>query len=155
MTAMAAIYSWISNQNDLSCFDLLVTPMLSRQLAFRFRRRRRFLLFWIYKSPWCFLPSFKSIGLSVQEKRRKIDFQDGRNGRHPWFQIRTILAIFDVQVTLMLPTMFQVNWHFGSGAEAKNRFWRWPPYILAAILDFRRWPPYILAPILDFRSERI
>ena len=68
----------------------------------------------------------------------KIEFQDGG---HLGFQIRTILAIFDlqvipmlpatiaailrvpirmilaifdVQVILMLPTKFQVNWPFGS-----------------------------------------
>ena len=35
-----------------------------------------------------------------------------------------ILAIFDLQVTLMLPTKFPVNWLFGSGEEAKNRFSR-------------------------------
>ena len=27
----------------------------------------------------------------------------------------------------MLPTKFQVNWPFGSGEDAKNRFSRWPP----------------------------
>ena len=32
--------------------------------------------FFIYKSPLCFLPSFKSLGLSVQEKKPKTDFQD-------------------------------------------------------------------------------
>ena len=36
----------------------------------------------------------------------KIDFQDGGYGRHLGFQIRTILVIFDLQVTLMLPTKF-------------------------------------------------
>ena len=38
----------------------------------------------------------------------KIDFQDGHHGGHLGFQIRTILAN-DLQVTLMLPTKFQVN----------------------------------------------
>ena len=42
--------------------------------------------------------------LSVQEKKRKIDFQDGFHGGHLGFLIGTILAIFDLQVTLMLPT---------------------------------------------------
>ena len=28
----------------------------------------------------------------------------------------------------MLPTKFQVNWHFSSGEEAKKRFLRWPPW---------------------------
>ena len=30
-----------------------------------------------------------------------------------------VLAIFDLQVTLMLPTKFGVSWPFGSGEEAK------------------------------------
>ena len=33
--------------------------------------------YFFYKSPECFLPSFESTGLSVQEKKRKIDFKDG------------------------------------------------------------------------------
>ena len=46
----------------------------------------------------------KSIGLSVQEKKQKIDFQDGCHGGCLGFPIGTILAIFDLQVTQMLPT---------------------------------------------------
>ena len=46
--------------------------------------------------------------------------------------IGTILAIFDLQVTPMLPSKFGVNWPFGSG-EAKNRFSRWRPW----------WPSWI------------
>ena len=56
-----------------------------------------------------FLPSFKSIGLSVQEKKQKIDFQAGGHGIHLEFLIQTILAIFDLQVTLMFPSTFQVK----------------------------------------------
>ena len=52
---------------------------------------QRFELFFTYKSPRCFLSSFQSIGLSVQKKKGKIDFQDGRNLGFP---IGTILAIF-------------------------------------------------------------
>ena len=44
----------------------------------------------------------------------KIDFQDGHLG----FLIGTILSIFDLPVTPMLPTKFRVNWPFGSGEEA-------------------------------------
>ena len=44
---------------------------------------------------------------------RKIDF-------HLGFLIGTILAIFDLQVTLMLPSKSGVNWPFGSGEEAKK-----------------------------------
>ena len=29
----------------------------------------------------------------------------------------------------MLPTKFQVKWHFGSEEEAKNRFSKWPSWI--------------------------
>ena len=55
----------------------------------------------------CFLASLESICLSVQEKKRKIDFQDGG---HLGFPIGTILAFFDLQVTPMLHTKYQVNW---------------------------------------------
>ena len=50
---------------------------------------------------------FQSVGLSVQEKKWKIDFQDGRHGGHLGFPFGTILAIFDLQVTPMLPSKFQ------------------------------------------------
>ena len=98
-------------------------------------RSARFYLFLIYKLPRCFLASLESIGLSVQEKKRKIDFQDGSNGSHLGFLIGTILAIFDLQVTLMLPSKFGVNWPFVSGEEAKNRFSRWRPWRPSLISD--------------------
>ena len=78
---------WISDQND-------------------------FYHFLIYKSPLCFLPSFESVGRSVQEKKRKIDFQDGSHGGHLGFPIGTIFAIFNLQVTPMLLTKF---WPRGVG----------------------------------------
>ena len=62
--------------------------------------------------PWiseCFLPSFESIDLLVQENKRKIDFQDGQNDCDFGFHIGTILAIFELQVTPMLPTKFRAN----------------------------------------------
>ena len=64
-----------------------------------FQLERFYLFFFIYKSPRCSLPSFVSIGLSVQEKKRKIDFQDGHHihhGGHLGFPIGTILAPFDL-----------------------------------------------------------
>ena len=70
----------------------------------------------IYKSPQCFLASFKSIGFSVQ-KKRNIDYQDGS---HLGFPNGTILAIFNLQVTPMLPSKFGVNWPFSSEEEAKK-----------------------------------
>ena len=78
----------------------------------------------LFKTLRCFLSNFKSIGLLVQEKKRKICFQDGRRGGHLGFPIGTILTTFDLQVTPILPTKFQVNWPLGSGEEAKNRFSR-------------------------------
>ena len=53
---------------------------------------------------------------------------------HLGFPIGTILATFDLQVTLMLPSKFGVNWPFGS-EEAKNRFSRWPPWRPSGISD--------------------
>ena len=46
--------------------------------------------------------------LGTNEKQ-KIEFQDGPHGGHLGFLIGTILAIFDLHVTLMLPTKFQVS----------------------------------------------
>ena len=43
----------------------------------------------------------------MQEKKWKIAFQDGGHGGYLGFQIGTILAIFDLQVTLMLPSKFE------------------------------------------------
>ena len=64
------------------------------------------------------------MSLSIQEKKFKIDFQDG----HLAFPIGMILAIFDLPVTPILPNKFRVIWPFGSGEEGKNRFSRWPPW---------------------------
>ena len=69
----------------------------------------QFWLFLVYMSH--ILPSFKSIGLSVQEKKRKLDFQEDD---HLGFSIGMILATFDLQVTLMLPTKFQSVGHNSS-----------------------------------------
>ena len=54
---------------------------------------------------------FESIGLSVQEKKFKIDFQDRG---HLGFPIRIIIATFDLQVTSILQMKFPVNCHYGS-----------------------------------------
>ena len=52
----------------------------------------------LYCSP-DYQTSLKSIGLSVQEKKFNIDFQDGG---HLGFPIRMLLATFDLQVTSIL-----------------------------------------------------
>ena len=41
---------------------------------------------------------------------RKTDFQDGSHGGNLGFLIEKILAIFDLQLTPLLPTKLQVNW---------------------------------------------
>ena len=47
-----------------------------------------------------------------------------------------ILAIFDLQVTPILPSKFGVNWPFGSGEEAKNIIKRWRPSWISDRHDF-------------------
>ena len=99
------------------------------------------------------------IDLSVQ-KKRKIDFQDGRHGGHLGFRICTFFAIYDLQVTVMLLTKrprrpsrisgrrdFSYLWYtsypnaayqvssqlaFRLGEKEKNKFSRWR---LLAIMD--------------------
>ena len=65
----------------------------------------------LYRSP-AYQTSFESTGLSVQEKKFNIVFQDDG---HLGFPIRTVLATFDLQVTLVLQMKFRVNWPFESG----------------------------------------
>ena len=73
---------------------------------------RTILAILIYRIPQYFLSSFESIGISVQ--KFKMHLQNGRHGTYLGFQIGMILAVFDLQVTLVLPTIFGINWHFGS-----------------------------------------
>ena len=104
---------------------------------------------------WCFLQSFEFIGLLVQ-KKRKIRFQDSC---HLGLWIRMILAIFDLKVTLILSTEFWVNWPFGSGEEAKNRFSRWRPWWPSLISDRNNFSYFwstsnLMLSHLTFRSEQ-
>ena len=62
--------------------------------------------------------TIKSTGLSVQEQKFKIDFQDGGHGSHLGFLTETVLAIFDLQVALVLHIKFLVNWSFDSGKKS-------------------------------------
>ena len=89
-----------------------------------------FLLFLIYMLPLYFLPSFGSVGFSIQ-KKFKTDFQNGSHGSHPGFLIGMMLAIFDPQVTPIFHIKFRVNWPFGS--EVQNRASKWWPW----------WPSWI------------
>ena len=125
--------SWIFDQNDFSCFNLLVTPMLPSR--------------------------FKTISILFLEKKRKVDFQDSSHGGHLRFTIGKILVFFFfffyLQVTPMLPTKFHVNWPFVSGEEAKNRFSRWWPWKPSWILDLNNFSYFALqdTPILPTKFQ--
>ena len=69
----------------------------------------------LYHSPE-YQTSFESIGISAQEKF-KMDFQDGS---HLGFLNEMILAIFALQVALILPIKFRGNWPFTSGKEVQD-----------------------------------
>ena len=97
--------------------------------------RKYFSYFFICKLPRYVLPSFESVGISIQEKNGKIDFQDGRHSGHLEFFIGTILAVFDLQDAPIFPTKFRISWPFGSGKSAKNRFSRCPPLWPSRISD--------------------
>ena len=87
------------------------------------------------------------MGLSIQEKKFKIDFQDGNCGAHLVFPVERILTIIDLQVNSMILNKFQVNWPFDSGEEAKNRFSKWPP--MTFIFRFpKNWETYLLTLIV-------
>ena len=90
-------------------------------------RSELFLPFLIDKLPRHFLPSFDSIGLSVQAKKFLIHFQnDGYSGRFG-FPLRTILASFDLQVIPLLHIVsMQLAFRFRR-EEVQNRFSRWLP----------------------------
>ena len=69
-------------------------------------------------------PGFKSTGLYVQEKKRKIEFQDGHPCGHLRFLIGTILAYF---LSISYPDAsyrVSIQLVIRSGEEVKNRFSR-------------------------------
>ena len=92
--------SRISKRNDLSYFDLQVTKKAS------------------FKSNWPFI-----LGEEATNRFLRCD-----HGGHLGFPIGNFfLHMFDLQVTPMLPTTFQVSWLFCSGEQAKNTIQRWQP----------------------------
>ena len=110
--------SWISDQTNFSCF---LSTTHSGHLGFLMGTILSFFDLQVIEM----LPTYFRFNLLLVQAKWKLDFQDSRLGSH--LGIESIWAIFDLQVTPMLPTKFQVNWPFGSGEEAKNRFSRWPP----------------------------
>ena len=102
-------------------------------------RWNNFSYFWSTSHPDASYQVSSQLAFWFGRRRGKTDFHDGHHGSHLGFRIGTVLAIFDLEVTPMLPTEFQVNWPFGSGEKAKNRFSRWPP-----------WQPYWISDQTDF-----
>ena len=64
------------------------------------------------------LPTKFQVNWLLGLEEGKKDFQDGHHGGHLGFPISMILAIFDIQVTLMLPPKFGANW---LSAQEKKR----------------------------------
>ena len=81
--------SWISDRNDFPYFWSTSHHYASYE----------FLVNWLFGS-W---------------KEVKTRFSRWHHGGHPGLPIETILAIFDLQATPMLPTKFQVNGPSGVG----------------------------------------
>ena len=107
--------SCISSQNHFSFFGSTRHPdasyQVSDQLAFSFSRRSEKQIF-----------NFKH--------GSHLRFSTHNNSSYLlsfWFRRseKQILAFFDLQVTMMLPTKFQVYWPFDSGEEAKNKYSKW------------------------------
>ena len=70
-----------------------------------------------------------------RRQRGKYIFKEAAMAATWDFSIKTLVAIFDLQVTLILLTKFRVNWHFGSEEEVQNRFSRWRPWRPSWIYD--------------------
>ena len=100
--------SWISDRNNFSYFWSTSHPNASYQVS-------------------------SQLAFRCRKRSEKYIFK--MDGGHLWFPIRTILAIFDLQVTLMHPTKFRIKWLLGLGEEAKNRNFKMAA--IAAILDLR------------------
>ena len=74
--------------------------------------------------------SFGSIRLMVWEDMSFAEFQDGRHGGHLGYQNRMILAILNLYITLMPPTMFQLNLTYGLGGNVVWRISRYSRHLV-------------------------
>ena len=142
---------WIRRRTSNIFFKIFLIEFLSTSLSGTIQDKKfknRFLRWWWWWPSWIsdlnyfsyfwstsHLNSLESINLSIKEKNFKIDFQDGPCGSHPGFPIGMNLAIFDLQVTPILPSKFWVNQHFRR-TSPKNRFSKWQLW----------WPSWISNP---------
>ena len=74
----------------------------------------------------------ESIGFLIKEKKIRTDFQHGCCGR---FSIGLILAMFDLQVALILPIKFPVDWPIWLRRKISKQIFKMAT--VASILDFR------------------
>ena len=87
----------VFDRQEFSYFDLQVTLMLPTKFGVN----------WPFGSG--------EVAKKKKKKKKKKKFQDGGHGGHLGFPIGTILAIFDVQIILILPAKYRVNWPRGVG----------------------------------------
>ena len=92
------------------------------------------LYFSYFRSRGCYSVSFNSNRPKVWEEKSKIVFQDGGYGGHFGLPIGMILAIFHLQVNLLLHPLFQLNSPCGLRENVLNRFSRWQLCRLSWIL---------------------
>ena len=125
--------SWISDGNNFNFF--LSTSHLS-QLAFQFRRNfqdgRRGVRFGF--SIETILAIFLSSCHPDASYQVSSPFGSGEEVKYrfsrPWISDQKDFSYFDLQVTPMIPTKFQVSWSFGSEG-VQNRFSRWRPSLIS------------------------
>ena len=139
--------SLIVDQHNLAIFDLQVTPMLPTKFGVHWpfgseeQAENRFSIRLSWRPSWISERNDFSYFLSTSHPdvsylvSSQLAFAFRRRSGHLGFPISTILAVFDLQVTPMLPTKFGVNWPFGSEEEAKNIFSRWRPWRPSWISD--------------------
>ena len=101
----------VAHLSDTATADMQMLCNIFPILSSHLMKRSSFKQFFILKK--------KIYGMTVNWAW---SFELTLNGSQLGFTIGTILAIFDLRVTPMLPTKFRVNWPFSSGEEAKNRF---------------------------------
>ena len=132
--------SWIFNRNNFSYFWFASLPdtsyKVSSQLVFWFGRGNAKQIFKMAaianEFASCPDTSYQvSTQQAFQEKKLKIDFQDGHYGSHLGFQ--NDFSYFYLQD--ILSTKFWISLPFGSGKEAQNKFLRWLPWRLSWVSD--------------------
>ena len=84
----------------------------------------------------CDPSSLESIGITVWEDLSFEEFQDGHRGGHLGCRNGTNLTVLNLHVSLMLPTKFQLDLTYCSGADVVSRFSRWPQSWILERKDF-------------------